>query len=141
MAVVNVACDDDCDVDTDTGDTAIEDVFVSALTLVQDRGTLNCGVSGQAYGFSLEDGGDYDGFDADFCRAVAAAALGDATAVAFVPLTSAERLTALQDGDIDVLIRNTTWTQWRDVGLWLDFGPTTYFDGQQLMGKSPAFTA
>jgi len=145
LAFVGVACDDTCDDDTDTGvddsgDTGGGDEFVSALTLVQDRDTLNCGVSGQAYGFSLEDGGTYTGFDVDFCRAVAAAVLGDATKVHYVPLTSAERFTALQDGDIDVLIRNSTWTQWRDVGLYLDFGPTTYYDGQQLMGKSPTFT-
>jgi general L-amino acid transport system substrate-binding protein len=142
MAVVGVACDDDCIDDTDTEDTDTGDngdEFVSALTLVEDRGILNCGVSGQAYGFSLEDAGNYEGFDVDFCRAVAAAALGDATAVTYVPLTSTERFTALQDGTIDVLIRNTTWTQWRDIGLMLDFGPTTYYDGQQFMGKSPAF--
>ena len=68
--------------------------------------------------------------------AVAAAVLGDAEAVNFVALTAAERFTAVQSGDIDVLMRNTTWTQSRDTDVGMDFGPTTYYDGQQLMGKA-----
>ena len=106
------------------------------LTVVQERGTLNCGVSGSAVAFSeTQPDGSTTGFDADYCRAVAAAILGDAGAVNFVPLTAAERFTALEAGDIDLLVRNTTWTQSRDTDLVLDFGPTTYYDGQQIMAR------
>ncbi len=106
------------------------------LTVVQERGTLNCGVSGSAVAFSeTQPDGSTTGFDADYCRAVAAAILGDAGGVNFVPLTAAERFTALEAGDIDLLVRNTTWTQSRDTDLVLDFGPTTYYDGQQIMAR------
>ena len=113
------------------------------LAIVQDRGTLNCGVSGSAVAFSeTQPDGSTTGFDADYCRAVAAAILGDADAVNFVPLTAAERFTAVETGDIDLLVRNTTWTQSRDTDLVLDFGPTTYYDGQQVMARvSSGFSA
>ncbi|WP_420444474.1 amino acid ABC transporter substrate-binding protein [Candidatus Poriferisodalis sp.] len=113
------------------------------LATVQERGTLNCGVSGSAVAFSeTQPDGSTTGFDADYCRAVAAAILGDADAVNFVPLTAAERFTAVETGDIDLLVRNTTWTQSRDTDLVLDFGPTTYYDGQQVMARvSSGFSA
>jgi len=106
------------------------------LKAVQDRGTLNCGVSGSAVAFSeTQPDGSTTGIDADFCRAVAAVVLGDATAVNFVALTASARFAAVQTGQVDVLMRNTTWTQSRDSDLGMDFGPTTYFDGQQLMAR------
>ena len=107
------------------------------LDAVKARGELNCGVSGAAIAFSVtQPDGSQVGFDADYCRAVAAAILGDAEAVNFVALTAAERFTAVQTGEVDVLMRNTTWTQSRDTDVGMDFGPTTYFDGQQLMGRA-----
>jgi len=109
----------------------------SLLDTVQARGTLHCGVSGSAVAFSeTQADGSVTGFDADYCRAVAAAVLGDADAVKFTALTASERFTAVQSGDVDVLIRNTTWTQSRDTDVGMDFGPTTYYDGQQLMGRA-----
>ena len=109
----------------------------SVLAAVVARGELNCGVSGAGVGFSVtQPDGSQVGFDADYCRATAAAILGDANAVNFVPLTAAERFTAVQTGQVDVLFRNTTWTQSRDTDVGMDFGPTTYFDGQQLMGRA-----
>ena len=103
----------------------------SLLETVIDRGTLNCGVSGSAVAFSeLQADGSMAGFDADYCRVVAAAILGDANKVNFVSLTAAERFTAVQTGDVDLLMRNTTWTQSRDSEVGMDFGPTTYYDGQ-----------
>lgn len=109
----------------------------SVLAAVIARGELNCGVSGAGVGFSVtQPDGSQVGFDADYCRATAAAILGDADAVNFVPLTAAERFTAVQTGQVDVLFRNTTWTQSRDTDVGMDFGPTTYFDGQQLMGRA-----
>ncbi len=111
------------------------------LATVQDRGKLQCGVGGTAVAFSeTQPDGSMTGFDADFCRAVAAAVLGDANAVEFRTLTSKERFEALKNKEIDVLIRNTTWTQSRDTDIGMDFGPTTYYDGQQLMGLASKFT-
>jgi general L-amino acid transport system substrate-binding protein len=107
------------------------------LAAVQARGVLNCGVSGAAVAFSYTQAdGSMEGIDADYCRAVAAAVLGDAEAVEFTALTAAERFTAVQTGAVDVLMRNSTWTQSRDTEVGMDFGPTTYYDGQQLMGLS-----
>ena len=107
------------------------------LAAITSRGELNCGVSGAAIAFSVtQPDGSQVGFDADLCRAVAAAILGDSEAVNFVALTAAERFTAVQTGDVDVLMRNTTWTQSRDTDVGMDFGPTTYFDGQQLMARA-----
>lgn len=107
------------------------------LGTVQSRGTLVCGVSGAAVAFSFTQAdGSVTGLDADYCRAVAAAVLGDSEAVEFVALTAAERFTAVQTGDVDVLMRNSTWTQERDTDVGMDFGPTTYYDGQQLMARA-----
>ncbi|MCZ7567265.1 MAG: amino acid ABC transporter substrate-binding protein [Ardenticatenaceae bacterium] len=105
------------------------------LALVKDRGKLICGVNGGLPGFSYLDQSTntYSGFDADFCRAVATAVFGDPKAVEFRPLTAQERFTALQTGEVDVLFRNTTWTISRDTSVGMDFGPTTFYDGQGIM--------
>jgi general L-amino acid transport system substrate-binding protein len=112
----------------------------SLLDEVRERGTLICGVNGQVPGFSFvdTDTGEVTGFDADFCRALAAAIFGEATDdnIEYVPLTANERFTALQTGQVDVLFRNTTWTLQRDGEFGIDFGPTTYYDGQGLMVKA-----
>ncbi len=117
------------------GDTGQAD-GEGTLAAVKARGKLVCGVSGTAVGFSetLADGST-TGFDADYCRAVAAAVLGDSEAVEFRALTAAERFEALKNNEIDVLIRNTTWTQSRDTDIGMQFVATTYFDGQQIMGN------
>jgi len=106
------------------------------LALVKSRGKLICGVNDALPGFSFLDKatGQFVGFDADFCRAMAAAVLGDAKAVEFRPLNTAQRGPALQTGEIDVLIRNTTWTVSRDTA-WGLFAPTTFYDGQGMMVK------
>ncbi|MBA2373212.1 MAG: amino acid ABC transporter substrate-binding protein [Chloroflexi bacterium] len=103
---------------------------------MQDRGELICGINGQLPGFSvLAEDGTVTGFDADFCRAVAAAVLGDSEAVEFRALTADQRGPALQTGEVDLLIRNTTWTVSRDTG-WGLFAPTTFYDGQAIMVNS-----
>ena len=103
------------------------------LADVQDRGELICGINGSLPGFSvLAEDGTVTGFDADFCRAVAAAVLGDSEAVEFRALTADQRGPALQTGEVDLLIRNTTWTVSRDTG-WGLFAPTTFYDGQGIM--------
>ena len=110
--------------------------FASAQTLdeVRARGALNCGVTTGLVGFAAPDAnGEWEGFDVGVCRAVAAAVLGDATAVNFVPTTGQTRFTALASGEIDVLARNTTWTFSRDVDLRFEFVGINYYDGQGFM--------
>ncbi len=106
------------------------------LSTVKERGELRCGVTTGLSGFSVPDeSGSWTGIDADVCRAIAAAVLGDAGAVSFVPLTAKERFTALQSGEIDVLSRVTTWTLTRDTSLGMNFTGVTFYDGQGFMVK------
>ncbi|PPC76083.1 amino acid ABC transporter substrate-binding protein [Pokkaliibacter plantistimulans] len=106
----------------------------ATLDTVKERGYLQCGVSTGLPGFSNpDDKGNWQGLDVDVCRAVAAAALGDASKVKYVPLNAKERFTALQSGEIDMLSRNTTWTLTRDTTLGLNFTGVSYYDGQGFM--------
>ncbi len=102
---------------------------------VKQRGQVACGVNTSAPGFSATDSqGRWVGIDVDLCRAVAAAALGDAAKVRFVPLNSQQRFAALQAGEIDILSRNTTWTLTRDASLGIVFtGAVNYYDGEGFM--------
>jgi general L-amino acid transport system substrate-binding protein len=101
---------------------------------VKSRGVLRCGVSEGILGFSLkDDSGGCSGLDADFCRAVAAAVLGDGQKVKFVPLVASARFPALKSGQIDLLSRNTTWTLGRESILGTHFAGTLYYDGQSFM--------
>jgi len=103
------------------------------------RGSLNCGVSQGVPGFSNADAsGKWAGIDVDFCRAVAAAVLGDANKVKYTPLSAKDRFEVLKAGDIDVLARNTTWTLSRDGGLALDFIGTNFYDGHGFMVRKAA---
>ncbi|HWC92508.1 MAG TPA: amino acid ABC transporter substrate-binding protein [Pseudolabrys sp.] len=107
------------------------------LKTVKDRGMLNCGANGTLAGFGLPDAqGKWTGLDVDFCRAVAAAVLGDPNKVKFVPLSAKDRFTALQSGEVDVLVRNTTWTSSRDTSLGLNFVGVNYYDGQGFMVRT-----
>jgi general L-amino acid transport system substrate-binding protein len=104
------------------------------LKAVTERGALNCGVSQGVIGFSIQgEGGQWSGFDVDFCRAVAAAIFNDAGKVAFVPLSAEERFGALKSRQIDLLSRNSTWTMARETALGLAFAGITFYDGQALM--------
>ena len=103
----------------------------ATLAAVLERGNVICGGNASVPGFGfLDTDGNYAGFDIDFCKAVAAAVFGDAEAYEIRPLSSQERFTALQSGEIDVLIRNTTWTLSRDTDLGANFTATTFYDGQ-----------
>ncbi|MGI9585248.1 MAG: amino acid ABC transporter substrate-binding protein [Acidimicrobiia bacterium] len=147
LALVAAACgssDEGSDTTTTTaasteeggGDTGQEATGDDTLATVQARGTLKCGVSTSAPGFTdVNPDGTLSGFDVDYCRAIAAAVLGDAEKVEFRQLTAKERFAALESGEIDVLVRNTTWTQTRDTDLPNDFVATTFYDGQQIMGN------
>lgn len=107
------------------------------LAKVKARGKLVCGINNGVPGFGFIDAKNntVSGFDTDFCRVIAAAIFGDAKAVDFKPIAAADRFTALQSGEIDVLIRNTTFTFDRDTKQGADFGPTTFYDGQTVMGR------
>jgi len=108
----------------------------SAQTLAQvkDRGQVLCGVTPGVAGFALPDQqGDWTGLDVDYCRGIAAAVLGDAKKVKFVPVDTATRFEALKSGAIDVLVRVTTWSLSRDSSQGLDFEATNYYDGQSFM--------
>jgi general L-amino acid transport system substrate-binding protein len=110
--------------------------FVNAQTLdaVKARGQLVCGVNTGLAGFAAPDAqGNWQGFDVDVCKAVAAAVLGDAAKVEYIPTTSADRFEQLASGKIDLLVRNTTWTFSRDTDLRLDFVGVNYYDGQGFM--------
>jgi general L-amino acid transport system substrate-binding protein len=105
----------------------------STLAEIRARGRLVCGVNDTLPGFGLRGkDGSYSGFDVDYCRALAAAVLGDDRKVTYQPLSARERFKALADGKVDVLIRNTTWTLSRDAAGF-DFGPPTFYDGQGFL--------
>ena len=121
-----------------TGILAASVSGLSAATLdtVKQRGTLVCGVSAGFAGFSAPDSqGNYKGLDVDYCRALAAGVLGDASKVRYVALTAQNRFTALQSGEIDVLYRNSTQTYLRGVTLGLRQGPVNFYDGQGFVVK------
>jgi general L-amino acid transport system substrate-binding protein len=107
------------------------------IDAIKARGALNCGVSGGLPGFSAQnsDTGEMQGLDADFCRVVAVAIFGQDIEgkLNMIPLTADVRFTALQAGEVDLLMRNTTWTLTRDITLGSDFGPTTFYDGQGIL--------
>lgn len=106
----------------------------AVLDGIKSRGQLVCGVNTGLAGFAIADSaGKWAGLDVDTCKAVAAAVLGDPNKVKYVPLNTQQRFTALQNGEIDVLARNTTWTLTRDTQLGLTFTGTTYYDGQGFM--------
>ena len=104
------------------------------LAQVKSRGTLRCGVSEGIAGFSTKDAsGRWSGLNVDFCRAVAAAALGDAEKVTFVPLKASERFPALKAGVVDLLLRNTTWTLGREASLNVEFAGVLFYDREAFM--------
>ncbi|MEZ5860645.1 MAG: amino acid ABC transporter substrate-binding protein [Geminicoccaceae bacterium] len=106
----------------------------ATLDAVKSRDMLRCGVNTGLAGFSLPDSqGNWTGLDVDYCRAVAAAVLGDASKVEYVPLNAQQRFTALQSGEVDILPRNTTWTLTRDASLGLHFAGVNFYDGQGFM--------
>ena len=103
----------------------------STLDVVKKRGQLICGANGSAPGFSSVDAsGNWKGLDVDLCRAIAAAVLGDATKVKFVPMSADRRFLALESGEIDVLVRNTTVNLQRSTGAKVRFAVINYYDGQ-----------
>ncbi len=124
IVLVGAACGDDEEDDEESG----------RLAEVIARGELNCGVNDTLPGFgNVTSDGVNTGFDVDFCRVVAAAVLGDADSVNYTPLDASQRFPTLQSGEIDLLVRNTTWTASRDGNEQANFMFTTFFDGQGFM--------
>src|SRR5258707_1670860 len=113
---------------------AADTAGAATLDTVKQRGVLNCGANGQLPGFGLPDSqGNWTGLDVDYCRAIAATIFNDATKVKFVALTARDRFTALQTGDVDVLVRNTTSTSSRDTQLGLNATGINNYYGQGFM--------
>lgn len=121
--------------DGDGGD-GDDKAAASILETVKERDRVVCGVNNEVPGFGFVEGDEYKGFDIDFCKAVAAAVLGDPAKVEYKALTAEQRFTALQSNEIDVLIRNTTWTSSRDGTERAQFTTTTFYDGQGMMVKA-----
>jgi general L-amino acid transport system substrate-binding protein len=117
----------------------ISTALAATLDSVKQRGTLVCGVSTGFAGFSAPDSqGNFKGLDVDYCRALAAGVLGDASKVRYVALTAQNRFTALQSGEIDVLYRNSTETFLRGTTLGLRQGPINFYDGQGFVVRKDA---
>jgi general L-amino acid transport system substrate-binding protein len=118
----------------------------TTLEDVKARGKLLCGVNPGLLGFAAKgDDGTWAGFDVDFCRAIAAAVLGDAAKVDYVGLTAQDRFDKLKSGAVDVLARNTTWTMERETKFPLRFVGVSYMDGQgflvsKALGVNSVFT-
>ena len=109
----------------------------STLGKIRVRGELICGVGTGLAGFALPDSdGHWQGLDTDYCRALAASVVGDATKVKFVPLTAKDRFAAIQAGQVDVLARTTTWTLSRDTANGLDFRAVDFYDGQGFLVRA-----
>src|SRR6187200_512777 len=106
----------------------------ATLNSVKQKGVLTCGANTGLAGFGLPDAqGNWTGLDVEYCRAISAAIFDDPNKVRFIPLAAKDRFTALQSGEVDVLVRNTTATMSRDTQLGLDFPAINYFDGQGFM--------
>ena len=106
----------------------------ATLDAIKARGILNCGVSGELIGFSMQDPqAQWSGLDVDYCRAIAAAIFNDTKKVAFVPVATKDRFRPLQGGEVDVLLRNTTWTSTRDTSLGVIFTGINFYDHQAFM--------
>ena len=106
----------------------------ATLAQVKQRGILNCGSNTGLAGFGVPDAqGNRKGLDVEYCRAIAATIFNDPAKVKFIPLSAKDRFTALQSGEVDVLVRNSTWTMTRDASLGLLFTGVNYYDGQGFM--------
>src|SRR5580693_671355 len=118
------------------GPAAAQGSGSATLDAVKGRGQVQCGTAGNVPGFSLPDSkGVMKGLDADTCRAVTAAVLGDVNKVKFVATTTQNRFTALQSGEVDLLSRSTTWTLGREGNLGLEFAWVNYYDGTGFLVK------
>ena len=136
IGLIAIACTSDDDGDGD-GDGDSASMTGETLQTVLDRGELKCGVKNSQPGMgNLDSDGTFTGFDIEFCKAIAAAVFGDSSKVEYVPAGAGDRFELLGSGEIDVLIRTTTWVFQRDVELSSTFATTTFYDGQGMMVKA-----
>jgi general L-amino acid transport system substrate-binding protein len=120
-----------------TGFVGVADAQTTTLSIVKERGAINCGVNHSLPGFSQsDDKGNWTGLDVDYCKAIAAAVFGDAAQVRYMPTTTTDRFTALKSRKIDVLVRNTTWSITRESSAGLVFAGVNFYDGQGFMAKA-----
>ena len=118
-------------------DAAAQQPAADTIGTIRQRGQLLCGTAGTVMGFSLPNSqGVMRGIDSDTCKAVAAAILGDANKVRFIPTTTQNRFTALQSGEVDMLVRSTTWTLGREAALGLEFAGVNFYDGTGFLVKT-----
>jgi general L-amino acid transport system substrate-binding protein len=115
----------------------------SLLDAVKQRGTVRCGVNQTVpgFGFLNPSSNQIEGFDIDFCKAIAAAVLGDPAKNELAPITAEERFNALRAGQYDVLVRNTTWTSSRDGAEGISFAHVNFYDGQAMMVRQGEFSS
>lgn len=136
MGLFAAACDrGDDSSNGDNGDAAQGGSLIDEIV---DRGSLKCGVNNTVPGFGFEDGGEIVGFDIDFCKAFAAALIGDSEAIELTAIDADNRFNALRSGEYDVLVRNTTWTSSRDGAEGVDFAHVNFYDGQAMMVRADA---
>ncbi len=142
LALVAVGCDRGTDTAQEDGGNGDAAQGGDLLQEIVDRGTLRCGVNETVPGFGFDPGdGNIDGFDIDFCRAFAAAITGSADNIELVPIDADNRFIALQAGDYDVLVRNTTHTTSRDGAEGVDFAHVNFYDGQAMMVREGEFSS
>ena len=116
------------------GVAAVSAASAGTLDDVKAKGFIQCGSNPSLIGFGFpDDQNNWTGFDVDFCRGLAAAIFNDPTKVKFIPLSAKDRFTALQSGEVDLLVRNSTWTMSRDTALGIQFAGVNYYDGQGFM--------
>lgn len=128
-----------CDRGDDSGDGNGDNQAAQGgglLDEIVERGSLRCGVNNTVPGFGFEEGGEIVGFDIDFCRAFAAALVGDSEAIELTAIDADNRFNALRSGEYDVLVRNTTWTSSRDGAEGVDFAHVNFYDGQAMMVRA-----
>lgn len=139
LALIGAACDRGGDGGSDGTQAAAQDDGGNLLEEIIDRGEIRCGVNETVPGFGFDPGGgEIDGFDIDFCRAFAAALVGDAEAIELSPIDADNRFIALRNGDYDVLVRNTTHTTSRDGKEGVAFTHVNFYDGQAMMVPTDA---
>jgi general L-amino acid transport system substrate-binding protein len=151
LVLVTAACtrgDDDEGEQQPTGQTGQEPAPAeSLLQTVLDRGTLRCGVNNTVPGFGFETAeGQIEGFDIDFCKAIAAAVFAtddpqEGTEYELIPIDADARFNALRAGEFDVLVRNTTWTSSRDGAEGVSFAHPNFYDGQAILAPSNQFAS
>jgi len=118
---------------------AASSASAGTLDTIKSKGFVQCGVNTGLPGFGNPDSsGAYSGFDVDYCKAVAVAVFNDPTKVKYTPLDGTERFPALQSGEVDLLVRNTTWTMSRDTTLGFTFAGVHYYDGEGFMVRKSA---